>query len=309
MESLCGYVPNPAAVAKFMEEGRGQLLQSAPPLPSAKGKAAFLFEIERQLTGKVRPPHAQTIGDCVSHGFTGASEDVQFVQMLKNPTLQFKWLSSEAIYGLARVQIGQGQCGRGDGAVVAWALEAGQKFGLLPRATYGQYNLGNYNGSTAHSFGASGCPAELLAIAATHKTTSCYLIEGAQKYEQARDAIASGGAIVTGSNQLYSNSRDNDGFCTRSGHGGHCTYYRGFADQPKRPGIVYQQSWGPQIPSQGEQTVTLESGQTVILPPGAFFIDASEFDRMHSGSDSEVWVILSEDGWLAPDDQLGFHFY
>jgi hypothetical protein len=104
---------------------------------SGAGKDVLIYEIERQLTGKVRPPHFQKIGDCVSHGCTGAAEDLQFVQMAKDPTLLFQWLCTEVVYGLARHQIGQDGCGWGDGAVVAWGIQAMQKYGLLPRGKYG----------------------------------------------------------------------------------------------------------------------------------------------------------------------------
>jgi hypothetical protein len=121
--------------------------------------------------------------------------------------------------------------------------------------------------------------------------------------------IANGGLIVTGSNQLYSSNRDSQGFCQPQGRGGHCTYYRGVSDNSKRPGIIYQQSWGPDIPSQGEQRVTLPSGRDIILPPGAFLIDAENFDRMHSRSDGEVWAVTSETGFVKPDSEIEFVFH
>lgn len=314
VQQYCGCVSNPEAIEAFLakENGGKLLLSTAPHIQdSGKGKEAFLFEIERQLTGKVRPPHAQEIGDCVSHGTTGAAEDLQFVQMNRNKALTFKWLSSEVMYALARHQVGRDACGRGDGAVVAWALEAGKTFGMVARDKYGNIDISNYNSHYAKSWGApgAGCPSDLLPIAKTHLFTEAHLVTGQNKYEQCRDALMSGGVIVTGSNQLYSSQRDSQGFCRPEGSGGHCTYYRGFADGPKRPGIVYQQSWGQDIPTGGEMRVTLESGREVILPPGAFFIDAENFDRMHRGSDSEVWVLTAEDGFLAPDEEVKFAFY
>ena len=303
-----GYVPNPRARDAFVESGRGHFFQDVKP-PSFAGKSFHMFELERKLTGKVRPPHDQQIGDCVSHGSTGALEDLQFIQIAKDPTLQFQWLSSEVMYGLARHQIGKDECGEDDGAVVAWALQAGQAYGMLPRAIYGSIDLSNYNSAIAKQFGAPGCgcPDELIPDAKSHKITNCYLVQGQNKYEQCRDALGAGGVIVTGSNTIFESTRDEQGFCKPSNTGGHCTYYRGVVDQSKRPGIVYQQSWGPTTPI--EQTVTLEDGSNLTLPPGAFLIDADIFDRMHANNDSEVWVITGVDGFLTPDDQLKFHFY
>jgi hypothetical protein len=306
-----GYIPSPAAIENYLEQpGGGQYLMAAAPLvlENGKGKEGFLWEIEQRLTGSVRPPHLQTIGDCVSHGFSGACDDLQFVQMLKSPTNQFKELSTEAIYGIARIQIGKGQCGSEDGAVVAWALEGGQKFGLLPRGVYGSYDVSAYNANLAKKWGMSGTPQELCDIAKSHLVTKAFLIEGSNKYEQARDVIASGGVVVTGSNTLYSQTRDREGFCKPQGSGGHCTYYRGFKDD-KRPGLTYQQSWGPNSPTGGAMPLTLPSGKEIALPPGAFFCDAADFERAHRGQDSEVWAITAEDGWLPPDDQIKFVFY
>lgn len=308
-QHLCGYVYDERAVETFLGSSPMVVGDPAPPA-SGKGKDFFLFDIEKQLTGSVRPPHHQEIGSCVAHGSTGAMEDIQFVQMLNQPGYTFQWLSTEVMYSLARIQVGRGQCGWGDGAVVAWALEAAQKYGLVARGKYGQYDLTRYSSELEKQWGApgAGCPPELVETAHAHLVLKCSLIQGQTKYEQSRDVIYNGGAIITGSNQLFSNGRDSQGFCRPSGNGGHCTYYRGFTDAARRPGIVYQQSWGPDIPTGGAATVTLESGRQVTLPAGAFFIDAEEFDRMHGGSDSEVWAVWSETGWLAPDDQVKFVF-
>lgn len=308
-----GYIPSPSAIEEYLNQpGGGQYLMAAAPLilENGKGKEAFLFEIEQRLTGQVRPPHHQTIGDCVSHGFTGACEDLQFVQMLSSPTNAFKMLSSEAIYGIARVQIGKGQCGSEDGAVVAWALEAGQKYGLLARGSYGSYDVSSYNANLAKQWGSprAGTPQELCDLSKAHLVTKAFLIDGTNKYEQARDVLVSGGVVVTGSNQLYGSNRDREGFCKPQGSGGHCTYYRGVKDD-KRPGLVYQQSWGNDVPSGGPMQLTLPSGKDITLPPGGFFCDAADFERAHRGQDSEVWAIISENGWATPDDQVKFVFY
>lgn len=305
-----GYVVDEGAIERFLETGQGRILQSAPIQDSGKGKDYFAFEIERKIMGSIRPPHWQGIGDCVSHGITGAAEDLQWIQKALNPQYIFRWLASEVLYGLARIQIGQGGCGYGDGAVVTWGIEAGQKFGFLPRDKYGNIDLTVYSSALAKRFGTPrvGAPTDLAQMATQWPLKEAHLITtgsgGASMYEQARDALASGGTVVTGSNQLYANSRDSQGFCRRGGRGGHCTYYRGFTDGAKRPGIAYQQSWGPDVPTGGSQTVTLESGLVITLPPGCFFIDASEFDRMHSGGDSEVWVLTSEAGFLPPKQSL-----
>lgn len=311
--SLGGYVYDEKAITSFIDRGlTSQIMQAAP---SAKGMEAFQWEIEQQLTGSVRDPHNQGIGDCVSQAATGAVEDLEFWEMLQDPTLKFMPISSEVMYGLARVQIGQGACGYGDGAVVAWALEAMKRYGVLARGIYGKWNLSTYNAQIAKSFGdpRNGAPSELADLCKTNLVPNVELLvpsrNGPSLYEQARDAICGKATLVTGSNQLFVQSRDRQGFCGPGGRGGHSTYFRGVSDNSRRPGIVYQQSWGNSVPSQGSQKITLPSGREITLPRGAFFIDAEEFDRMHSGGGNEVWVITSGTGWKKPEAEITFVFY
>lgn len=310
MNHLCGYVYSESAIEKFLSESPMVVGDPAPPA-SGKGKDYFLFDIEQQLTGAVRPPHHQTIGSCVAQGSTGAMEDLQFVQMLRQPGFQFQWLSTEVMYSLARIQVGQGGCGYGDGAVVSWAFEAGQKYGLVARGVYGQYDLTQYSAALEKKWGTPrvGCPQELVEIAKQHLVLKCSLLQGGSLYEQARDVIFNGGAVVSGSNQLFAAQLDKQGFYRASGHGGHCTYWRGFTESGGRPGLGYQNSWGtdPRVTPPG-QTVTLGSGRQLVMPAGFGFVDAAEFDSMHRGGGNEVWAVWSESGWLTPDNQVQFQF-
>src|SRR4051812_29265309 len=150
-QHLCGYKYDEDAIKTFLAES--PMVCATGELASGKGKDFFLFDIEKELTGQVRPPHHQLIGDCVSHGFTGAVEDLQFVRMVTQPGFGFQWLSSEVCYALARVQVGNGGCGYGDGAVVAWAFTAGQQFGMVARGKYGQYDLTQYRSDLAKQWG------------------------------------------------------------------------------------------------------------------------------------------------------------
>lgn len=311
--SLGGYVYDEKAIESFVDRGlTSQIMQAAP---SAKGMEAFQWEIEELLTGSVRDPHNQGIGDCVSQAATGGLEDLEFVAMLDDPTLKFEMISSEVMYGLARIQIGRGGVGRGDGAVVAWALEAMKTIGVLPRRKYGQYDLTHYDAQLAKQFGAPGvgAPAELAKLCNSNLVVNVELLvpsrNGPTLFEQARDVIANKGVIVTGSNQLFSSNRDKEGFCGRGGRGGHSTYFRGVTDNSRRPGIGYQQSWGNGVPSQGAQKVTLPSGREITLPKGCFFIDAEIFDSIHNGGGNEVWAITVGTSWVKPDSELSFVFY
>ena len=312
MNHLCGYVHLPKEIERIMRMQPNPIFfGSALGIQgTGKGKDVFLFEIERKLTGKVRAPHNQTIGDCVSQGVTGACEDLEFIQMAVDISFAFHPLSSEVIYGLARHQIGRDQCGSGDGAVVGWGVQAAKTYGVLPRAKYGKYDLTNYSGQIAKSFGAPrvGTPVELAEESKKYPIKEASSIQGPDFYSQAIDILANLGLIVTGSNQLYNDVRDVTGFCKPAGSGGHCTYYDGYTDNPKRPGIIYVQSWGLDMPTGGEKKITLPHGREVTLPPGHFFIDADNFNKMHA-RDVEVWCITSETGFSKPDIDIEFSFY
>ncbi len=312
MQDLCGYVYIPKEIERIMGMQPNPVMYcSALGIQdSGKGKDVFLFEIERAVAGKVRPPHNQTIGDCVSHGNTGAYEDLEFVQIAKDGTLEFHWIATEVLYGLCRHQIGKDQCGGQDGAVVGWGVEAARKYGLIARGVYGSYDLSEYSGQTAKKFGAPGAgpPPALITESGKHLVKEASAIEGPDYYSQAIDVLANAGLIITGSNQLYGSARDANGFCRPQGQGGHCTYYRGFSDNSKRPGIIYQQSWGNDVPTGGETKITLPHGREVILPAGAFLIDADNFNKMHRNG-GEVWAVTSEEGFQKPDIDVDFAFY
>lgn len=311
-DELCGFIFDP----KVRDEVA--LMQAFPCLNdhnadikgTGKGKEAFLWEIERKLTGKVRDPHNQAIGDCVSHGTSGAAETLLYIQIAQGLSKNFEEIASEAIYGGARHQIGQDRCGYGDGAYVGWAITWGQKYGFLPRRNYTDcdIDLTTYSGQRAKMWGTPkhGCPADLEPVAKLFPITIASLIEK-DFYNTAIDVLYNGGVIVSGTNTIFGNVRDPYGFCTPESRGGHCTFYRGYSDNAKRPGVVYQQSWGPTTP-RGNATVKLPSNTELNFPGGAFLVDAEEFDKMHDESGSEMWAIYHEEGWTPAPDDFTMHF-
>ncbi len=309
---LCGYVFSPPEIERIKSQIPDPVLMCAALgiQDSGRGKDVFLWEIERALTGDVRRPHNQTIGDCVSQGVTGAAEDLQWILIAQNPTLEFHMLASEVTYALARHQIGKDGCGFSDGAVVAWGLLAGRDYGFVSRGKHLTYDLTNYSGALAKKWGAPrvGCPDDLAEYAKHYPIREMKQIEGPDFYSQAIDVIANSGLIVTGSNQLFRSTRDKFGFCLPGGRGGHCTYFDGFTDNPKRPGIVYTQSWGDDTPVGGSVKVTLPHGRDCDLPAGKFLVDADEFNKMHARG-GEMWAITSMVGFAKPDIDIEFSFY
>jgi hypothetical protein len=305
IQKLCGWVKDDAERDRIAAMQPFPVFGDAAPhlKDSGKGREIFLWQIEEKLTGKpVRQPHHQLSQDCVSHATSGAGEDLIYIEIADGKPFSWKAIASEPIYGGGRHQIGGDRLGRGGGMVVGWAIEWGKQFGLLPRGKYGNIDLTTYNVDYVNQWSRprAGCPPELANEAKKFPLVTCSLIEGPNYYEQARDAIANKALIVTGSNQLFSQRRGNDGFITPDGHGGHSTYFRAVTDNAIRPGIGYQGSWGPDY-HVGPDTVTLPGGTQVTLPKGFGFIDADTFNRMHRGQ--ELWAVIATDGYvLAPPD-------
>lgn len=308
-----GWVPNPREVERILQQLPSPFFGAAAPhlQDSGKGKDVFLWKAEEQLTGKVRLPHNQKLGDCVSHGFSGAVDDLRFVRIAwYNDTAEdFVETSSEAIYGGARIEIGKGQCGVQDGAVGAWAADWLLKYGIIPRLSYNvqgiPVDLTQYSPALAKLWGIKGVPSDLENVAREYPAKTVSLVSS---WEEVRDAIAGAKCPVTiCSNQGFTTTRDANGFCSPQSVWQHCTYFRGISDNPKRPGGAYQQSWGEGMPT-GPLHVTLPHGLELDMPEGCFFVDAEIIDRMVKQGDS--FVIADIIGYPArPDTDFEFQLY
>lgn len=294
MDCNFGRIHDPESTQIFAQSLPNQNLYQANPAlqGTSDDTEVFLWEAELLVTGskEPRPPHHQTIGDCTSHGTSGALEDLQYIQIgWRGMPGEFHMVASEALYGAGRVDIGGGHS-FGDGAVTAWLIQAAMKEGFLARQPYddGQghtIDLTNYSGSVAKAMGNKGVPSWLKPLMLKH------LLQGAvqaHSADEACDGMRNGHPVVVGSNVGFSMTRDSDGFCRRGPRWDHCTYFRGYTKVPgKRQGVVYQQSWGPGMPS-GPRNITTPGGKQIILPEGAYFIDMEVFDTM----------IKQGDGWI-----------
>jgi hypothetical protein len=307
MINLCGWFKDDRAVDNLLKKLPiplfGEILKD-----TGQGKDIFLWKAEEQLNNKIRPPHKQQFGDCVSHSLGAAIDDLRYIRIAWNNLLSesFVETSTEAIYGGSRIEIGKGQCGDQDGSTGAWAIDWVLHYGVLPRLKYDQYDLTQYDPKLAKEWGQTGLPKELEDEAKHYPVKTASLITGG--YNQARDAI--GGAkcpIIVCSNQGFSLSKDSMGFCTPHGVWAHCMYFRGVSDNANRPGLVCQQSWGPNLPS-GSNDIILPSGLQLTLPQGAFFVDAEVVDHMLAAGDS--YVISDMIGYrYKSDDIFNYQLY
>jgi hypothetical protein len=287
---LGGWVHNPAEVERVLAAmARPYFAGAAPQLGgSGAGQTTLLYQAFKDVNGGQYIDYpAQAIGDCVSQGFGHGIDLLEAVQIaIDHGTGEFKQTATEAIYGMARVDIGGQRGSFQDGAVGAWAAQAVTTLGTLSRDV-----VGPYDGQRAKQWGATGVPEELKAQAQNHKVRSASLVT---TFTELENALANGYPVTVCSNQGFTLERDAQGFCSPQGVWGHCMLIVGVrADQ--RPGACIFQSWGSTVPS----------GPLVLdQPPNSFWADREVVENMLSMQDS--WAISNFDGY--PSQALPSHW-
>jgi hypothetical protein len=275
--SLFGWVPMPAETARIVGSLPMPTMADAPWLKdSGRGKAALLHLAVTKVAGTF-PVREQTIGDCVSQGAACAVDVLQCVEIAIKGEAE-RWVAecaTEPIYAGSRVEIGGGRI-RGDGSVGAWAADWVQKFGAIPRGTYGRIDLTRYSGERAKEWGRprGGVPDELEPTVKQHPVKA---ITQVRTYEEARDAIANGYPVTVASNRGFQMARDADGFARPRGNWAHQMAFIAVDDTFKRPGLLCMNSWGSNWisgPKRHDQ------------PDGSFWVDADVATSMLRQDDS-----------------------
>ena len=288
-EALGGWVHSPDEVAKHLATlAKPTFAEAAPHLSGAgTDKTVLLYKAFKDVNGGYIPYAAQQIGDCVSFGFGHGVDLLECVQIaIGHKAEALEQTATEAVYGMARVDIGGGQLGRGDGAIGAWAAKAVSTIGTLSRDV-----VGPYSGQRAKQWGASGVPADIKAKAGDHKVKTATLVS---TYEELEDALANGYPVPVCSNQGFTMTRDEQGFCRPRGVWGHCMLIVGVrADD--RPGACIFQSWGPGTPS---------GPLALDQPSNSFWADRDVVARMLAMQDT--WALSNFDGY--PGQVLPAHW-
>src|SRR5262249_37296809 len=157
---LRGWRRDPKEVSRALSSmKRPFFAASAPPLPrSGSGRTALLYKAFLDVNGGSYLDYpAQTIGDCVSQSFGHGTDLLEAVQIAVGGMAErFEQTATEAIYGMARVDVGGLRNCREDGAVGAWAAQAVSTIGTLSRGV-----VGPYDGDRARKWGARGVPRRL----------------------------------------------------------------------------------------------------------------------------------------------------
>lgn len=246
---------------------------------SGTDQTAFLYKAFKEVNNGHYPDYpAQKIGDCVSQAFGHGVDLLEAVQISIHESAEF-WTptATEAIYGMARIDIGRLNEMTGDGAVGAWGAEAVSTLGTLSRAL-----VGPYDGNRAREWGAKGVPPDLAAKASAHKVRTASLVSS---YRELEDASANGYPVVVCSPNGFTSQRDCDGFCSPQGTWYHAMLIVGIRAEP-RPGACFFQSWGPTVPS----------GPLVFdQPSNSFWVDRLIVEQMLAAGDS--WSISQFEGY------------
>ena len=288
--SLGGWLHDPDEVQRTLAGMPFPYFASAAPNLAGSGdaKTVLLYKAFKDVNGGSYVDYpAQKIGDCVSHGFGHGVDLLEAVQIaIGKKNDDFKQTATEAIYGMARVDIGGEKGSTEDGAVGAWAAKAVSTIGTLDRDV-----VGPYSGDRAKDWGANGVPADLEAKAKDHKVLTTSMVT---TFAQMQDALANGYPVTVCSNQGFSMERDQQGFCSPEGSWSHCMLIVGVrADS--RPGACIFQSWGSSTPSG-----PLDLDQ----PPNSFWADRDTVEQMLSMQDS--WSLSSFQGY--PSQVLPTHW-
>lgn len=292
-----GWLPMPWEIEKVLNQLERPIFGCAAShlKGSGKGKKVVLYDAQKAVIGKVLSYAAQQLGDCV--GFMGGriTDIVTCVEIALKGERE-RWVapaSSEAAYALSRVEIGGGQLGNSDGSTGGWMAKALKQYGALLRLVYevgGEtFDLREYSGKLAKSWGRTGLPDVLEPTAKEHPFRTVSLVD---TYEEARDAIANGYPVGPCSMQGFEGAtRDKDGFIKPSGSWAHAMVFGGVWDDEKRPGLLLDnKSW-----TDGWVKGPLPDD----IPEGTAWVDAEVCDGMLRQKDS--FAYSQYEGYPAQD--------
>jgi hypothetical protein len=281
LNELGGWQYRPETIERVMAASKtvvASIYEANPQLKGfGKGKVALLPQAFTKVLGRQPTYRAQWIGSCV--GRTGAMiGDVQSAR--RAAAGQIKWPGhtiAASVYGPARVEIGLDKHGtriRGDGAVVAYAVESATQFGLLQEGRYDVAGrlwdlVGKHDDDDlCKEWGRDGMPDALEPIARRFLFRQYAPI---QSYEEGRDAVAAGYSLWFGTTKaLWSRLpavRDANGFLRISGRTAHSWSVCGTIDDGKIVGLVEDNGqWGPDWVTGPEGPYPLGPGRCLVAP-------------------------------------------
>lgn len=265
------------------------LAQAAPHLlKAASTDPICLYKAWTDVLGKYPDYPAQQIGDCVSVSNAHAVDLLQCVEIRLGEPSEFRETDSEFIYGESRKVAGI--LGNQDGSYGSAAMKAMTTVGLVSREMLG--TDGPYSGSRAKSWGRTGPPANVEAMAAPFKLGSAAAVT---TWDELVAAITNGYPITICSNWGFENPRDKDGFCAPRGTWGHSMLCAGIRFD--RLGALICQSWGPDQPT----------GPTALDQPSySFWVERPTIEKMLAEGDS--WALNKAPDFIKRDVPTDWHY-
>lgn len=295
-----GWIYHPQAIAAFCERQAkaGHVVAFGDARPDLRGywqslvnrgiKGVFHQHSELQVLGRHLPAFTQARGICSSLGTGRAFQDSYFSSLARKGVVgRSALIATEPLYG-ARIDIGRGGMGRGDGMPVVWCIQFGHDIGLCERGVYGGYDISRPNESLAVEWGNSGVPSAVRA-ACTHKIRA-YQLNSASDMA---DALAADFSVTGGCNWIWGD-RDANGMARPESTGGHCQERNAvFLDARGNLCFGQQQSWGDNSP--GGPAATQYDGGRIDWRPGACGVYATDIEQaMHQG---EFWALEVVEAW------------
>ena len=244
--NLFGWLDMPREAAAVASTFPARTLSLANPRlfdEPSKRHDVFLFRAFKDVLGVVMPSYkAQTVGDCTSQGGGRSGDLTQCLEIILGDAEEFRELSTEVIYGLAREEAGM-LGSRGDGCFGTAVGKAMAKGAAYPRS-----EIGPYSGERAREYGYRGVPAEIKKAAREHPFVHSTLITTLAEQDAATD---NGYVCFSGGMEAFGRVRDVYGRCRKTWGSWPHLMACGWARKRIEGAIwyLYSQSWGPNDPS------------------------------------------------------------
>lgn len=274
------------SAAAFETEETAQIVGSLPDFQivgengelivqdNAKADVRLWDAVVSVNNGQHLPNIPQQVGDCVSWAYSHAGEYLICIEMKTGPPGEFHRLFPPYIYGTSRVEIGRGKI-KGDGSCMAWAVKAGQQFGVLRADAAG---VPPYSGTLARKWGKDGPPRDLIEAS---KMFTIGTVSPVRSAAEVRDSIANGYPVPFGAGGIgFDRVAVKYGRLLAdppSGSWSHAQCVIGYDGSGAEPLYCLLNSWGP-----------LAGGKAPIdgSPPGSYWITERSMDRIARQGDA-----------------------
>lgn len=307
-QAPAGWQNDPVEVERVARGMPTQQFAQTPAGRVAAGdlpKYVYLWKLEEKLTGQPTPLFDQNpTGSCVAHGTNRAIERTLAAEIAarRGGREEFTHFAEEVTYAGSRVEINGGRAPfRGDGSLNAWAAKfvTDQRYGMVPKAVHGRYDLREYDPTRCRAWGGTGVPDDLEAVARKFPVRDAVRI---RSWEEAKRALANGNGIAVASGQGFTAKRDARGVAAARGSWQHSMCLDGY-HVDEGTGLEFghiENSWSNLPDQSGRRTGTpYHSGPTGWGNPttAGFWADAPIIDRMLREGDS--WAFSGAVGFPA----------